>query len=86
MSKELLEATRTSAGKDKHLWATLLFVGIVCVNHRWQLALTPGELMVLGAVLGTYMGQSQLGQWAKLRELMSAPQSLGGPPDVAPKS
>lgn len=69
----------TPARKDKHLWSTLLFTAIVCANHKFGLLLSMGELMVLGSVLGFYMGQSQLGQWAKFQTAIGADNNADQP-------
>lgn len=57
----------TPARKDKHLHTTLLFVAVLVLNHKLGLQLSIGELGLLAAVTGVYMGQSQLGAIAKLR-------------------
>jgi hypothetical protein len=67
-----LDSIHTPARRDKHLWATLLYVAIVTLNHKLGLALTSGELLVLGGTLSAYMGQSQIGAWAKLQTLTNS--------------
>jgi hypothetical protein len=66
-----LSLCHTPARRDKHLGATLLFAAVLTLNHKLALSLTLGELVVLGGVLGVYMGQSQAASVAKMKVLIA---------------
>jgi hypothetical protein len=66
------------AHRDKSLGTTLLFAAVLVFNHKAQLNLAMGELMVLAAMLGGFMTQSQLGAVAKMRTTLGAAPAESG--------
>lgn len=67
---DVTEQAKTPASQDKHMAVTLLFVAIVCINHKLDLALPLGELILIGTSLGVWVSQSKLAEVAKLKALI----------------
>lgn len=58
-----------------HYFATLLFVGVLVLNHRLALSLTPLELGILATVLGVH-------QVTSLIKVLKAPTGTPEKPDA----